>query len=172
MRTITAIALALAAWPAVAGDGLAPKVELPAELVNEAFGGGDAHLLEERRLFYVAMTRAKEELVFTSAADYGTPRARKVSRFVVEALDLPFRFLQVTLERGPQVVGRGVLRELGEGFDQLLLPVVEVAQLVEKQIVQRHRCSHCWSPHGYVGAREQSARVPPRGYQTPSCACM
>jgi protein SCO1 len=31
MRTITAIALALAAVPAVAGDGLAPKAELPAE---------------------------------------------------------------------------------------------------------------------------------------------
>ena len=44
---------------------------------------------EERRLFYVAMTRAKEELVLTSAADYGTGRARKVSRFAVEALDLP-----------------------------------------------------------------------------------
>ena len=35
------------------------------------------------------MTRAKDELVLTSAADYGTARARKVSRFVVEALDLP-----------------------------------------------------------------------------------
>jgi DNA helicase-2/ATP-dependent DNA helicase PcrA len=44
---------------------------------------------EERRLFYVAMTRAKQELVLTSAADYGAGRTRKVSRFVVEALDLP-----------------------------------------------------------------------------------
>jgi DNA helicase-2/ATP-dependent DNA helicase PcrA len=35
------------------------------------------------------MTRARDELVLTSAADYGTARARKVSRFVVEALDLP-----------------------------------------------------------------------------------
>ena len=35
------------------------------------------------------MTRAKDELVLTSAADYGTARTRKVSRFVVEALDLP-----------------------------------------------------------------------------------
>jgi DNA helicase-2/ATP-dependent DNA helicase PcrA len=35
------------------------------------------------------MTRAKDELIFTSAADYGTARPRKVSRFVVEALDLP-----------------------------------------------------------------------------------
>src|SRR4029453_4593650 len=42
-----------------------------------------------RRLFYVAMTRAKDELILTSAADYGTARVRKLSRFVVEALDLP-----------------------------------------------------------------------------------
>jgi DNA helicase-2/ATP-dependent DNA helicase PcrA len=64
-------------------------LELPADLTKEALGGGDVHLLEERRLFYVAMTRAREELVLTSAADYGTARTRKVSRFVVEALDLP-----------------------------------------------------------------------------------
>ena len=64
-------------------------LELPAELLPEAMPGGDPHLHEERRLFYVAMTRAKEELILTSAADYGTARARKVSRFAVEALDLP-----------------------------------------------------------------------------------
>jgi DNA helicase-2/ATP-dependent DNA helicase PcrA len=64
-------------------------LELPAELVEEGLGGVDAHLHEERRLFYVGMTRAKEELVLTSAGDYGTARIRKLSRFVVEALDLP-----------------------------------------------------------------------------------
>jgi DNA helicase-2/ATP-dependent DNA helicase PcrA len=64
-------------------------VELPAELLRERLAPGDAHLHEERRLFYVAMTRAKDELILTSAADYGTARTRKPSRFVVEALDLP-----------------------------------------------------------------------------------
>ena len=64
-------------------------LELPAELVEEGLGGVDAHLHEERRLFYVGMTRAKEELLLTSAGDYGTARIRKLSRFVVEALDLP-----------------------------------------------------------------------------------
>jgi len=63
-------------------------LELPAELVEDGLGGVDAHLHEERRLFYVGMTRAKEELMLTSAADYGTARIRKLSRFVVEALDL------------------------------------------------------------------------------------
>ena len=59
------------------------------DLVREEMAGGSGHLLEERRLFYVAMTRARDELVLTSASDYGTSRARKVSRFVIEALDLP-----------------------------------------------------------------------------------
>ena len=65
------------------------KVSLPDALLREEPGVASGHLHEERRLFYVAMTRAMDELVLTSAADYGTARARKVSRFVVEALDLP-----------------------------------------------------------------------------------
>jgi DNA helicase-2/ATP-dependent DNA helicase PcrA len=68
------------------GDALALPDELVAEELASGAGG---HVLEERRLFYVAMTRAMDELVLTSAADYGTARARKLSRFVVEALDLP-----------------------------------------------------------------------------------
>ena len=62
---------------------------LPEALEKEALAAGDPHLQEERRLFYVAMTRARDELLLTSAADYGTARTRKVSRFAVEALDLP-----------------------------------------------------------------------------------
>jgi ATP-dependent exoDNAse (exonuclease V) beta subunit len=44
---------------------------------------------EERRLFYVGMTRAKERLYLTSAEDLGGKRKWKVSQFVLEALDLP-----------------------------------------------------------------------------------
>ncbi len=44
----------------------------------------DEHLEEERRLFYVAMTRAKLGLYFTSADDYGGARTRKLSRFLHE----------------------------------------------------------------------------------------
>ena len=62
---------------------------LPTELVNEVLPEGDAHLQEERRLFYVGMTRARDELFLSHAADYGGKRARRVSQFVLEALDLP-----------------------------------------------------------------------------------
>ena len=47
------------------------------------------HLAEERRLCYVAMTRARDELVLTSAAERGGRRARRISPFVLEALDAP-----------------------------------------------------------------------------------
>ena len=62
---------------------------LPAELVREPLPEGDHHLAEERRLFYVGMTRAREELVLTWARDYGGRTARRMSQFVLEALDLP-----------------------------------------------------------------------------------
>ncbi len=62
---------------------------LPVELVRETLPTGDFALQEERRLFYVGMTRARDELVLTWAADYGGGRARRVSPFILEALDLP-----------------------------------------------------------------------------------
>jgi DNA helicase-2/ATP-dependent DNA helicase PcrA len=65
------------------------NLALPDALLKDAFDTGDAHMQEERRLFHVAMTRAKDELIITSSADHGGARQRKISRFVVEALDLP-----------------------------------------------------------------------------------
>jgi len=59
-------------------------IEIPTELVKDILPEGDYHLEEERRLFYVAMTRAKNGLYFSSADDYGGARKKKVSRFLVE----------------------------------------------------------------------------------------
>jgi DNA helicase-2/ATP-dependent DNA helicase PcrA len=69
--------------------GRREPLPLPDGLLHDVLASGDFHLQEERRLFYVGMTRAKRELFFTSARDYGGARAKKVSRFVLEALDLP-----------------------------------------------------------------------------------
>jgi DNA helicase-2/ATP-dependent DNA helicase PcrA len=66
-------------------DGLA----VPDALLRGVFPAGDAHVQEERRLFYVGMTRARDELVLARALDYGGRRTRRVSPFVLEALDLP-----------------------------------------------------------------------------------
>jgi DNA helicase-2/ATP-dependent DNA helicase PcrA len=64
-------------------------VEIPAELIKDTLPTGDFHEQEERRLFYVGMTRAKERLYLTSAEDLGGKRKWKVSQFILEALDLP-----------------------------------------------------------------------------------
>ena len=58
-------------------------IDFPTGLMNEEIAGDD-HVAEERRLFYVAMTRAKEGLYLMSAEDYGGARKRKVSRFLDE----------------------------------------------------------------------------------------
>lgn len=62
----------------------AEAIELPKALIKEILPEGDQHLEEERRLFYVGMTRAKKGLYLTSADDYGGARKRKLSRFLVE----------------------------------------------------------------------------------------
>jgi DNA helicase-2/ATP-dependent DNA helicase PcrA len=62
---------------------------LPVELVEEVLPEGDGHLQEERRLFYVAMTRARDELILSHASEATGGSARRVSPFVLEALDLP-----------------------------------------------------------------------------------
>ncbi len=64
-------------------------IEVPAELIKDILPEGDYHLEEERRLFYVGMTRAMEELYLTTSKNWGGSRPKKVSPFVLEALDTP-----------------------------------------------------------------------------------
>jgi len=59
-------------------------IELPEDMIKDIKPEGDIHLQEERRLCYVAMTRAKCGLYFTSAEDYGLARKKGLSRFLVE----------------------------------------------------------------------------------------
>src|SRR6185436_1972645 len=69
--------------------GRGEPLALPAGLGRGEPQTAETFLAEERRLFYVAMTRARDELILSHAADYGGARARRVSPFVLEALDLP-----------------------------------------------------------------------------------
>jgi len=62
-------------------------IPIPKELIKETLPSGDFHLQEERRLFYVGMTRAMELLYFTASRYYGEgKRLRKFSPFIYESL--------------------------------------------------------------------------------------
>lgn len=63
------------------------QIPIPDELIKEELPEGDYHLEEERRLFYVGMTRARDLLYLTAANFYGEgKREKKISPFVPEAL--------------------------------------------------------------------------------------
>ncbi|MCR4278933.1 MAG: ATP-dependent helicase [bacterium] len=60
-------------------------IPLPAGLIFERLPEEEnTHLSEERRLFYVALTRAKETLTLTGASQYGGSRAKRPSCFLDE----------------------------------------------------------------------------------------
>lgn len=66
-------------------------ISIPDELVHEILSDGDMHLAEERRLFYVACTRAKESLHLLYSDFYHpsaakNPRKKKRSPFIDEVL--------------------------------------------------------------------------------------
>ncbi|HXF59882.1 MAG TPA: ATP-dependent DNA helicase, partial [Candidatus Saccharimonadales bacterium] len=63
-------------------------LEVPVELAPGETPNAELHKEEERRLAYVAFTRAKEELITTYASDYGGKMLRQRSQFLSEAFDL------------------------------------------------------------------------------------
>ena len=70
-------------------DNRRDPIEMPNELIHEILSENDTHMQEERRLFYVASTRAKENLHLCHSDYYNTsasakPRVNKRSRFIDE----------------------------------------------------------------------------------------
>lgn len=66
------------------GNDRKDKILVPDELVKETLTSTDEHLEEERRLFYVALTRAKRFLYLTYASDMGGAKKWKPSGFLAE----------------------------------------------------------------------------------------
>jgi len=63
------------------------QIPIPEKLIKEILPVGDYHEQEERRLFYVGMTRARDRLFLTAADYYGEgKREKKLSPFVIETL--------------------------------------------------------------------------------------
>jgi len=62
------------------------QIPIPDELIKEILPVGDYHIQEERRLFYVGMTRDRDKLFFTAANYYGEgKREKRLSPFIFGA---------------------------------------------------------------------------------------
>jgi len=61
-------------------------IPIPSELVKDLLPSGDVHQQEERRVFYVGLTRAKDRVYLTASDFYGEgKRQTKISSFVAES---------------------------------------------------------------------------------------
>lgn len=60
------------------------EIEVPDDLIKETLPTGNEHIQEERRLFYVGITRSKKYLFLTCAKNYGGKRDKNPSGFLEE----------------------------------------------------------------------------------------
>jgi DNA helicase-2/ATP-dependent DNA helicase PcrA len=101
-------------WPGRGGFGA--RLTLPNELVPEEPPQGDSETDEERRLFYVAATRARDRLVFTRAGRYPrsfaderlTPFLAAVADPAVQPVARPVQYAPAPLRRRRRPEGAAV----------------------------------------------------------------
>jgi len=63
------------------------QIPIPDDLIKETMPSGDYHIQEERRLFYVGVTRAKDRLFLSASEIYGEGvRKQRISPFVGETI--------------------------------------------------------------------------------------
>ncbi|MBI3956848.1 MAG: UvrD-helicase domain-containing protein [Candidatus Kerfeldbacteria bacterium] len=112
-------------------------VEIPTPLVREILPEGDWHLQEERRLMYVACTRARDGLFFSFATEYGGTRKKRPSVFL-EGLGL------LTKDR-PNVSERSTTAQPKLGLPLVLEPAVKATldRHAEFSFTQLIAYEHC-----------------------------
>jgi DNA helicase-2/ATP-dependent DNA helicase PcrA len=76
-----------------------PMFEFPVQLMKEDLPAGDFHIQEERRLFYVAVTRAERKLTITTLTD----KKGKVPTFIEDILMEPALKRRDVLQIAPKV---------------------------------------------------------------------
>jgi len=102
-------------------------IEIPDALLKIHLSEGDVHLQEERRLFYVAMTRAKQGLYFFSAENFNSSQKRKLSRFLLElGYELKEPEKCPKIERKPEKVNEKVHYEVPKRFSHSQLSNYEI----------------------------------------------
>lgn len=84
-------------------------ISIPDNLLSGRRSEADTHMAEERRLMYVAMTRAKRELILTYSQRHNGSTVRKPSRFLVEACANE----PIIVPKNPQYIGFDSLTRYG-----------------------------------------------------------
>jgi len=130
-------------------------IQLPEKLIKELLPEGDVHLQEERRLFYVAMTRAKQDLYLTSAEDYGGQKKKKLSRFLTELDELGLNLSDKIKSEGKSLIEQKK-ETISYEIDQDSLQVIIPAKFSFTQLRAFESC-----PYQYRFAHV--LRVPIRG---------
>ncbi len=92
-------------------------IEIPTALVKDILPEGDFHLQEERRLFYVALTRAKTHLYLSWGLDYGGAKFKKPSIFLQETNLVPSE--NITKATGKVVFNKPVTKARKVIYKQL-----------------------------------------------------
>jgi DNA helicase-2/ATP-dependent DNA helicase PcrA len=115
-------------------------IEIPPGLIKDILPTGDFHEQEERRLFYVGMTRAKERLYLTGAEDMGGKRKWKVSQFVLEALDLPKDAARPFRAQAIEELRRHAPPPESEAFGLAPIPDDEVLAVSHRQVDDYETC--------------------------------
>jgi DNA helicase-2/ATP-dependent DNA helicase PcrA len=85
-------------------SGRSPRFELPPTVLEPLVRGREDVVAEERRLLYVAMTRARQRLYLTRASHYEGGRRWRDSRFLAEVRSAgPRTFLEKEVAASPTV---------------------------------------------------------------------
>ena len=105
-------------------SGRSPRFELPALVLEPLVRGREDVIAEERRLLYVAMTRARRRLYLTRASHYEGGRRWRESRFLAEVRAagkraIVDRTLPTTFDAPPPVAVNGHVDEVQLSFSSI-----------------------------------------------------
>lgn len=124
-------------------------IPIPEDLIKEKLPEGDEHVQEERRLFYVGMTRAKKKLYLTSADFYGEGKRKKKQSVLLKDLDLIMESAEGKLaETAEEIAGQMKksvaetdIPEVPEGLGQSFLQNLS-RNLSYSQVESFNRCPY------------------------------